>query len=794
MLKSCEILKTILLLFTIAVIPFEILSQPLAVKRWHYIQVDSTRQKWGDWAEPSWLRYFGLDMKDINKDGFKDIIAGRYFYLNPGNNMEGNWTRRDLGFNADGYLFADVDGDEYADVIAEALPEVYWFEADDMQGTTWVCRKIGEIPKTDHVNGQGARFAQLIKGTNGEIILSAKEGIWAVTIPAEPEIQSNWLFRLIVKTGSCEGIGVGDIDGDGDLDLVTGDMFPEDKDISRQIFWCENPGTINSEWVKHHVGAAINYADRIEIADFNNDGKPDIAISEELYPGLEPVANLLMFTNPGNGLENKWKRDIIFTGYSLNNLDTGDIDNDGDTDLITCEHKGKEFRLMLFQNDGNASFSMHVADTGHESHLGTQLADLDSDGDLDVISIAWDNYKYLHVWRNDAIKSEIKWNHLSSSNGELPSPNGGKEQTSCLVADLDNNGFQDFVITDRSVTPSVLWYRFFNGKWETFVIDNSPVKIEAGGTMLDVDKDGDLDIIFGGDYSSNEVWWWENPYPNYEKGKSWKRYNIKKSGANKHHDIIAGDFNGDGNQEVVFWNQGANTLFVSEIPANPKKTKEWDKTTVYVYSTDSEMNPEGGISAYPAWRGRNEHEGLAKADIDGDGLIDIIGGGRWFKYIEDGKYRENIVDASYTFTRVAAGQLVAGGRPEILLSPGDGVGPLYMYEYKEKPGSITGTWIPKILIEKLYDGHTIDVMDFNGDGNADIFSAEMKLNPDNPGSIRILLGDGKGNFIHHVVHGDIGCHEGKIFDFEGDGDFDILSKPYNWNAPRLDFFINETNK
>ncbi|KKR27980.1 MAG: FG-GAP repeat protein, partial [candidate division CPR2 bacterium GW2011_GWD2_39_7] len=78
--------------------------------------------------------------------------------------MEGKWTRSDLGMNADGYLFVDVDGDEYADVIAEALPDVYWFEADNLQGTTWTSRKIGEIPKTDHVNGQGGRYAQLIAG------------------------------------------------------------------------------------------------------------------------------------------------------------------------------------------------------------------------------------------------------------------------------------------------------------------------------------------------------------------------------------------------------------------------------------------------------------------------------------------------------------------------------------------------------------------------------------------------------------------------------------------------------
>ncbi len=58
-----------------------------------------------------------------------DIIAGSYFYLNPGGNMEGAWKRTDLGMNVDGYLFVDVDGDEFADVIALALPDVFWFES-----------------------------------------------------------------------------------------------------------------------------------------------------------------------------------------------------------------------------------------------------------------------------------------------------------------------------------------------------------------------------------------------------------------------------------------------------------------------------------------------------------------------------------------------------------------------------------------------------------------------------------------------------------------------------------------
>jgi hypothetical protein len=326
------------------------------------------------------------------------------------------------------------------------------------------------------------------------------------------------------------------------------------------------------------------------------------------------------------------------------------------------------------------------------------------------------------------------------------------------------------------------------------VIDNTLVRIEAGNASLDIDKDGDLDIIFPGESRSNQVWWWENPHPKFDANTNWIRHTIKNSGANKHHDLMTGDFDGDGLTELVFWSQGANCLCIAEIPDDPKKSDEWPWKPIYSYTDDSEMEPKGGLNAYPAFRRVNEHEGLVKADIDGDGLMDIVGGGRWFKYTGDGKFQANIVDASFTFSRPAAGQFIEGGRPEIILSPGDGQGPMYLYEWKQKGNTKKGSWIPKIIMDKIYDGHTLDAIDFNGDGHLDIFTAEMRLDPKNPGAIRILLGDGNGNFVHHVVANEIGCHEGKIADLDGDGDLDILSKPYNWDTPRLDVFINESGK
>ena len=388
-------------------------GRELPLDEWNYIQVDDDRTpypgKSGDAA--GW--WFGLAMGDLTGDDYKDIASGKWFYRNPGGDMTGTWERTATSDSLDNLLIADVDGDEQGDIIAAKCGRQYWLEAEDQQGTDWQRTQIGTLPVCNHdISSQGYNQAQLVEGGKPELLL-AGDGIYYMEIPEDASSESGaWPTQTITGGGNNgEWVAPADMDGDGDLDVTGAYDVPESQaggegDQAIGIGWWENPGDGSGNWSRHDVGTSRFRADKVLGGDLNGDGRPDLVVTEERYPGKNPDASMYWFEAPADPTEGGWESHQIVEQYSMNNLDVADMDQDGDMDIVTGEHKGPNEAVQIWENDGDADFTKHVVDRGKESHLGTRTADLDGDGDRDIVSIAWVDYQNLHVWRNDAIRSE----------------------------------------------------------------------------------------------------------------------------------------------------------------------------------------------------------------------------------------------------------------------------------------------------------------------------------------------------------------------------------------------------
>ncbi|HVX50366.1 MAG TPA: hypothetical protein VHB48_09415 [Chitinophagaceae bacterium] len=379
--------------------------------------------------------------------------------------------------------------------------------------------------------------------------------------------------------------------------------------------------------------------------------------------------------------------------------------------------------------------------------------------------------------RTDA---QTMWKHLSTEDGSIPMPWQSVEQTGALVADLNNDGLEDFVLTCRKKAPAAIWYQRTSTGWIRHVIEDSMFTVEAGGVAWDIDGDGDLDLVFGGDWQNNQVWWWENPYPNINAG--WTRHLIKNEGSTQHHDQVIGHFKHDSTAQLAFWNQTDKRLYIADIPANPGQSPWAYKS---IFQADASDEKHGSYV-----------EGMTKGDVDGDGYEDIIAGNCWFKYdAAGGSFRA--IHYAEAAGRVAAGKFKPGKILQIVVSPGDGQGPARWYECTGNPEK-EGDWTGHDLAGRnLIHGHSLQVADINADGNLDIFVAEMakwsetKEVADNPNAEAfIFYGDGKGHFEKTVFQKGYEFHEARVADLDGDGDMDILSKPYNWKTPRIDIWLN----
>ena len=361
---------------------------------WDYTAPDDRRPGSERWK-------MGLVFADIDGDGFEDIVAGSCVYRNPGglDAPQGPWERNCLGGGIDVFFHVDVDGDDLCDLVGMDGTALVWIEADDPAGRGWTTTPVADVPDE---RTQGYVAAQIRPGGAPELVFTRGKALYYAVIPDSDPGKTPWEVVRVSAETEEEGVAVGDIDGDGDLDLATVAVD------GHHAVWFANPGTGEDGWSSYTIGASREWLDRVALTDVNGDGRLDVVITEETRD-LEYNARIYWFESPADPVANAWTRHTVTLLRSVNSMDIADMDGDGDVDIVAAEHTDQHEEDAVpdnltawFENHGEGSgWTPHPIDiSSHSSHLGARLCDLDGDGDLDVVSIAWRQHRYLHVWLN----------------------------------------------------------------------------------------------------------------------------------------------------------------------------------------------------------------------------------------------------------------------------------------------------------------------------------------------------------------------------------------------------------
>jgi len=346
----------------------------------------------------------------------------------------------------------------------------------------------------------------------------------------------------------------------------------------------------------------------------------------------------------------------------------------------------------------------------------------------------------------------------------------------CKAAgDIDGDGRPDLLAASAS-GGGLYWYRY--PSWTKHrIADGSFTTDMAVG---DVDGDGHLDIVIPNDAG---LIWYRNPRGagGDPAAGPWPAHTIHEDGA-RMHDVELGDLDGDGRLDVVTRHQsGFGKRMGNQIHL-------WRQNSPNSWSHRAFSCPHG--------------EGLKLADIDGDGRLDVVIGGRWYRNPGDilkGEWTEHryldseAFDAHWTNgdVVVAVGDLNGDGRPEILLSPSEGTGRLSWFEAPKDPRK--PEWREHVIEERLDHAHGLGIADMDGDGQRDIVVAKMhQATP--PQEVRLYRNQGKGKAWAKQVVATTGSHNIVLVDIGGTGRIDIFGANWNNQSPTkgaLDLWLNE---
>jgi len=282
--------------------------------------------------------------------------------------------------------------------------------------------------------------------------------------------------------GGARTVTAGDLDGDGDIDVVGGRIGTD------ELRWWEKNGSI---WTEHILSSYTDSVYSIKIVDLDKDTDNDLLVT---YAKRD---SLLWFENDGAG---SFTPRVIATSFlGVGSVGTGLINGDGFLDVVGGAFFGDEVRW--WQNDGTPSdggWISNLIESNLDGFIEIDIADVNSDGYPDVLGAVWLAQKILW-WQNDG-------------NGNFGASQtivtGYQRARSVQGIDVDGDSDVDIIGAADDLNTISWWENDGSQNFTRHDITNSfTYTYYAEGT--DLDGDGDIDIVASAQ-NANEVAWFES--------------------------------------------------------------------------------------------------------------------------------------------------------------------------------------------------------------------------------------------------------------------------------------------
>jgi hypothetical protein len=394
-------------------------------------------------------------------------------------------------------------------------------------------------------------------------------------------------------------LALGDINGDGRVDLVLGAQ--ESKKAG--LVWYENPG-----WSRHEIAQGEFTTDG-KVADLDRDGDADIVIGDAKL-------GLLWFENSDRG--RSWKTHVAGRGY-VHDIEVGDVDRDDQLEIVTCDKR----ELKLWRRSGDQWATTILSTRPGE---GLALVDLDGDKDQDILFGA--------SWFENTGSGGQKWvEHVLDPRWPA--------DTRVRAADMNHDGLVDVILTASEGTGTVAWLEHPKPpatEWGEHSI--SSIRTEGAHSLIvaDLDGDGDLDLTVAEMHTSRR----KRVINLINDGADrWRFQTLATSGS---HNMQAADLDGDGDVDLVGKNYGGvgRTL---DVWMNLGR----DNFDGISPTTAPFVAPGWTYVSIDSERPRDQYGkmGLVVSDVNHDAHLDLIAGS--FLYINPG------ADLAHSWKRVRIG-------------------------------------------------------------------------------------------------------------------------------------------